>query len=52
MKAVAALEEESYWAQAEAAAKALRADSHAWSDEQAERASWDATLADGLSDDT
>ncbi len=29
----------------------LRADRKGWADEQAERAEWDATLADGLGDD-
>lgn len=30
---------------------ALQADPHRWAEEQAERAAWDATLADGLEDD-
>jgi hypothetical protein len=30
---------------------ALRADRNAWNQELAERADWDATLADGLKDD-
>jgi hypothetical protein len=30
---------------------ALRADAKAWKEEVAERAQWDATLADGLEDD-
>jgi hypothetical protein len=47
-KAVEAYRRQQFLEEANAAFAALRADPAAWAEEQAERAAWDATLADGL----
>jgi len=43
--------ETQFWADFNAGYAALRADPVAWAEEQAERALWDTTMADGLRDE-
>jgi acyl dehydratase len=50
-KAVEALRRQTLLEETNRAYEALHGDPKRWSDEQAERDAWDATLADGLEDD-
>jgi predicted transcriptional regulator len=50
-KALEAYEAQAFWRDVTEAYAALRADPQAWAEELAERAEWDGTLGDGLSDD-
>ena len=49
-QAVEAYRRELFYAELNAAYERLQADPVAWEEELAERAEWDATLADGLDD--
>jgi predicted transcriptional regulator len=49
-RAVESYRREQFFAEFNAAYERLRADPVAWEEELAERAEWDATLADGLDD--
>jgi hypothetical protein len=49
-RAVESYRPKQFFAEFDAAYERLRADPVAWEEERAERAEWDATLADGLDD--
>lgn len=50
-RAVERLRAEEFFSALDAAYDALRAEPSDWAEEQAERAAWEATLADGLDED-
>jgi hypothetical protein len=50
-RAVYRLRAEEFFTALDAAYDALRAEPAGWAEEQAERAAWEATLADGLDED-
>jgi len=50
-RVIEAYEAQAFWQQVSRAYAAQRADPQAWAEEQAERALWESTLGDGLTDD-